>query len=534
MNQPANDHNLAQSPKRKGRLPYPALGALVLFAPLLLGAKGCEVAELGSDDASCGVRGSSECESGEFCLFDVDAACGAADQLGTCTALPAVCPSVDDPVCGCDDVSYSNECEANAKGISVAEYRACEVEVPQGSACGGERNAACERGEYCHYPSSANCGAADQTGTCERIPDDCPDDESPVCGCDGITYGNACKAHAADTSVANEGPCEPPPSDGICGGLAGQSCQRGEFCNYPEGALCGAADQTGTCEPIPEVCTDDWAPVCGCDDVSYGNACEAHAAGISVASEGECQDGSPRTCGGLLGQTCPSGEYCAYPLEAMCGAADGQGTCEPIPEGCPEYEELVCGCDDATYGNPCMAAAAGTSVQLAGPCEEPPTRDVCGGLAEGDAASCNDDQFCNYAPEAACGAADQTGTCQDIPEGCTDDWTPVCGCDGKTHSNACEAHAARTSVASEGECESDLRTCGGIAGLACEEGEFCDYASPDMNCTIVADAAGVCRVRPEACDAVFDPVCGCDGDTYSNACVANSAGVSVASEGECE
>jgi hypothetical protein len=36
---------------------------------------------------------------------------------------------------------------------------------------------------------------------------------------------------------------------------------------------------------------------------------------------------------------------------------------------------------------------------------------------------------------------------------CTDEWDPVCGCDGVTHSNVCAAYQGRTSVDHEGECE---------------------------------------------------------------------------------
>jgi hypothetical protein len=33
---------------------------------------------------------------------------------------------------------------------------------------------------------------------------------------------------------------------------------------------------------------------------------------------------------------------------------------------------------------------------------------------------------------------------------------------------------------------------------------------------------------------VYAPVCGCDGETYSNACVAECHGIEVVYEGSCE
>jgi len=79
--------------------------------------------------------------------------------------------------------------------------------------------------------------------------------------------------------------------------------------------------------------------------------------------------------------------------------------------------------------------------------------------------------------------------------------------------------------------EPTVRHCGGFAGLTCDDDEFCAYAAED-NCGF-ADATGVCTPRPEACIALYDPVCGCNGQTYSNSCYAASAGVSVKTPGEC-
>lgn len=74
--------------------------------------------------------------------------------------------------------------------------------------------------------------------------------------------------------------------------------------------------------------------------------------------------------------------------------------------------------------------------------------------------------------------------------------------------------------------------CGGIAGLQCSNGnQVCIF--PVNRCN-VADNFGACMDRPEVCTFNFDPVCGCDGVTYSNSCNATAAGISIDSMGACE
>jgi len=189
----------------------------------------------------------------------------------------------------------------------------------------------------------------------------------PVCGCDGDTYGNACAADAVGVNVEHDGECEDLDGE-VCGGLQGLPCGDNEFCNFTDGS-CGAADQTGICEDIPEFCPEIFAPVCGCDDQTYDNECFANGAGVSVASEGACDEIVVRECGGLQGLQCDEGEFCNF-SDAGCGAADELGFCEVIPEACDDVFDPVCGCDGETYSNACEASAAGVSVASEGACSQ--------------------------------------------------------------------------------------------------------------------------------------------------------------------
>jgi hypothetical protein len=78
----------------------------------------------------------------------------------------------------------------------------------------------------------------------------------------------------------------------VCGGFRGAICPRNQFCYYTLEAYCGFADATGVCRPIPdETCTEEHAPVCGCDGETYTNECFANAAGYSIQHVGPCEGG---------------------------------------------------------------------------------------------------------------------------------------------------------------------------------------------------------------------------------------------------
>lgn len=114
-----------------------------------------------------------------------------------------------------------------------------------------------------------------------------------------------------------------------------------------------------SCQPRPQTCPGAYAPICGCDGVTYTNVCLAAKAGVTMAASGAC----PGTaCQGNL--DCATQEYCAKPI----GDCGGAGTCQPRPSSCTNVYDPVCGCDAATYPNACLAAHAGVNVAAQGTC----------------------------------------------------------------------------------------------------------------------------------------------------------------------
>jgi hypothetical protein len=85
-----------------------------------------------------------------------------------------------------------------------------DIKAASGAMCAGFAGIQCPAGQFCDLSKSAQCGLADQAGTCAPKPEVCPMFISPVCGCDGKTYNNSCEANLAGVSVHTGGICTKP------------------------------------------------------------------------------------------------------------------------------------------------------------------------------------------------------------------------------------------------------------------------------------------------------------------------------------
>ena len=176
----------------------------------------------------------------------------------------------------------------------------------------------------------------------------------------------------------------------------------------------------------------------------------------------------------------------------------GTGHCQPIDNcGSCGGACTVCGCDGNTYPDIQTACRAGVNaipVGASGACGEP--RLVGGGGTSGagrELTPCAHDAQCG-AGEACCAI---TGLC----------YPP-------SDPDRCRLPPPGTTF-----------PC--TANDQCWEGEYClgDGCNGSGGCVRLG--------AQEDCGVTLEPVCGCDGTTYTSSACAASRGVRVASDGEC-
>ena len=158
----------------------------------------------------------------------------------------------------------------------------------------------------------------------------------------------------------------------FCGGCAEKTNP-----SKPNGAPCATdgdcpalsvCSPTGVCDQ--PLCTQEYTPVCGRDDKTYGNACQARTHHVDVAYTGECgKPSGPQgpDCAGIQGLRCPGDMICELP-PGHCEGRDLMGQCVPRPGECPSETRPVCGCDGKTYRSDCERIKGGIQKDHAGAC----------------------------------------------------------------------------------------------------------------------------------------------------------------------
>jgi len=224
---------------------------------------------------------------------------------------------------------------------------------------------------------------------------------------------------------------------------------------------------------------------------------------VDAAVDTGTDTGTPVAC--TTNAQCEPNQFCDA---EQCG---GNGVCANKPELCliPSLPDPICACDGNYYDSKCFAGMAGADTGIGADC--------------GSGDTCADDTGCgegSYCKKDTCAAAE--GVCATKPLLCPITPNSVCGCDGTTYTNSCMAAGAGINEDNTGNACSGVVTC--TANADCTSG-FCYKTSCE------ASAEGVCTEPPLLCLTIGTPVCGCDGNTYNNECLAKKAEVSTDATG---
>lgn len=201
------------------------------------------------------------CPEGQYCDEGLD--CGR-DAPGVCRPLSDLDAEADQPVCGCDRITYANERALREAGADLRWPSSCECDPVEAWDRGGCIPLLTEffwDGVGCHNP------------WCECFGRDCgiyEDDDYDVAR-------EECRVAKAECSGVT-----------IACGEGRPSCPAGTYCDYPGVQACVGE---GRCLRSPQTCDDDFrTPITGCDGRDYESVCEAYRNGTDWLCEpGYCR-----------------------------------------------------------------------------------------------------------------------------------------------------------------------------------------------------------------------------------------------------
>ncbi len=159
-----------------------------------------------------------DCTTTEFCAR---VACG--DVAGTCADAPVVCEEEGHPVCGCDGVTYWNDCLRRSRGITSSTPGECGYNARSchhGTKSGPPGDPSiCPAGTFCAHlqslagdvPSPPDFCGPNAPGSCWALPVVCPDHAGPdrwiACGAPQAVCTTTCDAIRSGTTYARAKSC---------------------------------------------------------------------------------------------------------------------------------------------------------------------------------------------------------------------------------------------------------------------------------------------------------------------------------------